>query len=56
MIHITSITRGYNSYADRERAIKQLQKRGFDHFVRYKDTASEFALCYGRYEQPAKAR
>lgn len=49
MIQITPITRGYARAADRERAIKQLRRRGFDHFVRYRDTAATFALCYGRY-------
>ena len=51
MLKITPITRGYNTPADRERAIKQLKLRGFDHFVRYQDTASRFALCFGRYER-----
>jgi hypothetical protein len=49
MIQITNITRGYATAADRERAIRQLRRRGFDHFVRYQDTAARFALCYGRY-------
>jgi len=48
---ITSITRGYSTAADRERAIKQMQRRGFDHFVRYRDTQAAYALCYGRYER-----
>lgn len=49
MLKITDITRGYRTPADRNRAIAQLRKLGFDHFVRYRDTASEFALCYGKY-------
>lgn len=49
MVRITEITRGYCTSADRERAIAQLRLLGFDHFVRYRDTASVFALCYGTY-------
>lgn len=49
MQKLTSITRGYATAADRERAVKQLKARGYDHFVRYRDTAAKFALCYGRY-------
>lgn len=37
--------RGYQTDADRERAIKQLQRRGFNHFVCYRDVASDYALA-----------
>ena len=53
MVRITSITRGYRTAADRERAISQLRRRGFDHFVRYRDTQSAHALCFGRYPKEA---
>ena len=39
--------RGYASPADRQRAVTELVKRGFDHFIFYKDTQSDFALSYG---------
>jgi hypothetical protein len=51
MIQITSICRGYLTSADRKRAIRQLKRRGFDHFVEYQDTAARYALCYGKYLQ-----
>lgn len=53
MIRITSITRGYLTSADRKRAIAQLKRIGYDHFVEYRDTAAKYALCYGKYLQPA---
>ena len=49
MIQITSITRGYLTHADRKRAIAQLKRRGYDHFVEYMDTVAKYALCYGKY-------
>lgn len=55
MIRLTSITRGYATIADRDRAIAQLRRRGYDHFVRYRDTHAPVALCFGRYERPARA-
>lgn len=39
--------RGYATAADRERAIKQLARRGLNHFVCYRDAQSEFALMAG---------
>jgi len=54
MIQITSITRGYKTPVDRERAIRLLKRYGYDHFVRYKDTNAEFALCYGKFSPEAK--
>lgn len=57
MIKITSITRGYNTPADRERAIRMLKRHGYNHFVRYKDTNAEVALCFGKgVEQEASER
>jgi hypothetical protein len=38
--------RGYNSRADRKRAITQLRRRGFNCFVLYRDTQAEFAVQY----------
>ena len=52
MKRITKITRGYKSFVDRKRAVTQLAKRGFNHFVYYKDTQAEFALCYGKASYP----
>lgn len=51
MIQITSITRGYLTAADRKRAIAQLRRRGYNHFVPYMDIQSKFALCYGKYSK-----
>lgn len=49
MIQITSICRGYLTQGDRRRAIAQLKRHGYDHFVEYRDTNAQFALCYGKY-------
>lgn len=40
--------RGYRSNGDRKRAIKMLNKIGFNYFVCYKDTKSNFALTIGK--------
>ena len=42
MQRITEITRGYRTAADRRRAIAQLKRQGFDHFVEYRDTHGPF--------------
>jgi hypothetical protein len=55
VIRITQITRGYLTHADRKRAIAQLKRAGFDHFVEYRDVNSKFALCYGKYVDPGMA-
>jgi hypothetical protein len=47
MIKITSFTRGYLNPGDRARAVAMLRRRGFNHFVFYRDVASDFALAYG---------
>jgi len=47
MTRILDRNRGYETPADRNRAIKQLVRRGFDYFVCYKDTAADYALQYG---------
>lgn len=47
MKQITKCNRGYSRHSDRERAITQLHKQGYNHFVCYKDTQAEFALQYG---------
>lgn len=47
MKQIVSRIRGYASSADRERAIKQLFRKGYNHFVCFRDVQSEFALQYG---------
>lgn len=52
MIVLTQITRGYASRADRARAIAQLKRRGYDHFVEYRDTHAPVALCFGRTTTP----
>lgn len=39
--------RGYNSATDRNRAIKMFYRAGYNYFVCYRDTQSEFALNYG---------
>ncbi len=38
--------RGYNSAANRKRAIKNLVRFGYNYFVCYRDTQSEFALTF----------
>lgn len=48
MFQITEITRGYQDAAERERDIEALTAEGYDHFMRYRDTAATYALCYGR--------
>ena len=40
--------RGYKTVADRDRAIAQLKKHGYNYFVCYRDTRAEFALDYAR--------
>lgn len=40
--------RGYASAADRKRAIKQLIRKGWNHFVCYRDVQSQFALEFGK--------
>lgn len=50
MIQITKIVRGYGSEKARLIAIHQLTKRGFNYFVPFRDTQSEFALLYGTSE------
>lgn len=49
MIQITKICRGYLTNTDRKRAIAQLRRHGYDHFVEYQDVAAKHALCYGKY-------
>lgn len=44
----TGGTRGYNSPADRKRAIRMLQRRGWNHFTCYRDVQSRYALQYGK--------
>jgi hypothetical protein len=39
--------RVYRSHADRKRAIKQLRRRGYDHFTEYRDVEGP-ALSYAR--------
>lgn len=46
MIKITEYTRGYNSSADRNRAIAMFRKLGYHYFTCYKDTQSDFALMF----------
>ena len=43
MFQITPITRGYESADEREADIRNLTERGYDHFMRYRDTAAEYA-------------
>lgn len=38
--------RGYDSAADRDRAIAMLRKEGNNYFVRYVDVKSRYALCF----------
>jgi len=38
--------RGYETTADRERAITMLKRQGFNHFVCYCDSKAEVALSY----------
>jgi len=52
MVRITEITRGYRTHADRKRAIAQLRRAGYDHFVEYRDTAAPVALCFARSTTP----
>jgi len=52
MIQITTICRGYLTQGDRKRAVAQLKRLGFNHFVEYRDVAARFALCYGKYLEP----
>lgn len=40
------VVRGYATSADRERAIKQLRRRGATHFTRFNDVQSRFALSF----------
>jgi len=40
--------RGYESRADRKRAIAMLRRQGYNYFVCYRDTQSEFALQYAK--------
>ena len=54
MIQITPITRGYRTVADRNRAIAQLRRQGYDHFVEYRDTAAPVALCFARSTTPQR--
>lgn len=39
--------RGYNTAADRLRAIRGLRKQGFDRFTCFQDVKSDYALMYG---------
>ena len=48
MKRILDRNRGYTSPANRKRAIAGLRKKGWNHFVCYKDTKSEFALQFGK--------
>jgi len=49
MTHIIKpYCRGYTTIANRKRAIAHLRKLGWDHFVTYRDTHSEFALMFGK--------
>lgn len=52
MVKLTEITRGYRTRADRTRAIAQLKRAGYDHFVEYRDTHAPIALCFGRSSTP----
>lgn len=36
--------RGYTSAANRMRAVHQLKKQGYDHFLFYRDTAAKYAM------------
>jgi len=54
MQRITEITRGYRTAADRKRAIAQLKRQGFDHFVEYRDTQAPVALCFARSDTPQR--
>ena len=48
MKQITEIVRGYDTEADRQRAIRMFELYGYTHFVEFQDTQSDFALCYSR--------
>ena len=45
---IVEQVRGYNNSSDRNRAIKMLAKRGWNHFICYKDVCSDIALMFGK--------
>lgn len=45
---VKNFTRGYDSVSDRERAITQLIKQGYNYFVKYQDTNAFYALQYGK--------
>jgi hypothetical protein len=40
--------RGYKTSGDRKRAITMLKKIGYDHFTRYMDAQTPFALMYAK--------
>ena len=48
MKRIIERVRGYETSADRKRAIAQLFKRGWTRFVCYRDTQAEFALMFSK--------
>lgn len=53
MIHIVKQNerggfRGYQTAADRRRAMTMLRKHGWNYFVFYRDTQAEFALDFGK--------
>jgi len=48
IIIVKDFTRGYKSRGDRQRAMTQLRKHGWNYFVFYKDTQAEFALQFSK--------
>lgn len=50
MFYILKSSKAYRGYSDagnRNRAIAQLRRRGFNYFVCYRDVQSPFALNFG---------
>lgn len=51
MKQIIEHVRGYNRASDRKRAIRMLTKHGFNYFLVYRDTQSDYALWYSKAER-----
>lgn len=45
---ITDSVRGYDSSANRKRAIAALARKGFNYFVCFRDVQSTYALLYSK--------
>ena len=50
MIRLTKSTgfRGYTTRGNRNRAVAQLKRQGYNYFVFFKDVNAEFALNFGK--------